>query len=202
MQSFAFFDPYGRDVTADYKFCFKEGTLQVYQYEITVSTGGDTKTYDGSEIKSSDCGISKGHLAEGHTLAYLYTTASRTKVGVSINSYEIKIVDAGGVDVSYKYKINSSYGLLTVTAREITVTAGSDEKIYDGTPLTCGDYEINGSLAAGHREEVTVKGSFGGKAGSAENKIDKVIIYDAEGLDVTSNYKITTVNGKLTVKPE
>ncbi|MDE5942808.1 MAG: transglutaminase-like domain-containing protein [Clostridia bacterium] len=200
--SFKLFDPEGADVTEKYNISFKTGTLQVYQYEITVSTGSGEKDYDGEALLSAECEISVGHLAEGHILEYFYTTAQRTAVGVSINSYEIKIVDLNGEDVTYKYKINSSYGLLTVSVREITVTAGSAERDYNGTPLTCNEYEIsNGTLAAGHRAEVVISGSNSGKAGTAENKIQSVRIVNAKGEDVTSNYKVTTVNGLLTVYP-
>ncbi|MDE6869005.1 MAG: transglutaminase-like domain-containing protein [Clostridia bacterium] len=203
VNSFTLYDPQGKDVTEEFKISFKEGVLQVYQYEITISTGSAEKVYDGSAVSSAVCEIAIGHLAEGHRLEYFYTTASRTEVGVSINSYEIKIVDANGGDVTYKYKINSSYGLLSVSAREITVTAGSAEKMYDGTPLTCNEYGLSsGALAVGHRADVVVSGSNNGKAGTAENKIQSVKIVDASGNDVTANYKITTINGLLTVYPD
>ena len=199
--SLIIFDSAGNDVTEEYDINFKSGILQVYQYEITVTTGGNSKTYDGSPLSSEECSISTGHLAEGHSLAYFRTLSSRTDVGVSINTYEIKIVDASGADVTYKYRINSSYGLLVVTAREITVTAGSAEKVYNGVTLTCNQYDLQGTLAAGHRAEVVISGSNSGKAGTAENKVKSITIYDASGNNVTLNYKITTVNGLLTVYP-
>lgn len=200
--SLEIFNAAGEDVTAQYAVTFKKGVLQVYQYEITVATGGASKTYDGLALTSDECKISQGHLAEGHSFEYFNTTASRTDAGVSINSYRLKIIDRGGEDVTFKYKINSSYGLLAVTAREITLTAGSAHKVYDGVPLTCNKYEITaGTLAEGQVCRVVVSGSNPGKAGSAENKILSASVSDADGRDVTANYKITTVNGLLTVYP-
>lgn len=201
IKSFALYDPGGKDVTEDFEFSFKAGTLQVYQYEITVKTGSAEKVYDGLPLSSASCEISKGRLADGHTLEYLRTISSRTDAGASVNSYEIMILDGDGDDVGYKYKINSDYGYLTVTAREITVTAGSAEKVYDGAPLTFGGYDVSGSLAAGHSAYVTVSGENGGRAGSAENKITSVKITDGTGKDVTLNYAIYTVSGLLTVYP-
>lgn len=202
IKSFTLYNSSGRDVTEDFKFNLQPGALQVYQYEITVTTGGASKTYDGAPLTSEICNITGGHLAQGHSLEYFRTTASRTDVGVSINSYEIKIVDSSGADVGYKYKINSDYGLLAVSAREITVTAGSAERAYNGTALTCDKYDIEGSLAPGHSAKVVISGSNKGKAGTAENKVQSVTISDANGKDVTLNYKITTVNGLLTVYPD
>ncbi len=202
IKSFTLYNSSGRDVTEDFKFNLQPGALQVYQYEITVTTGGASKTYDGAPLTSDICNITGGHLAQGHSLEYFRTTASRTDVGVSINSYEIKIVDSSGADVGYKYKINSDYGLLAVSAREITVTAGSAERVYNGTALTCDKYDIEGSLAPGHSAKVVISGSNKGKAGTAENKVQSVTISDANGKDVTLNYKITTVNGLLTVYPD
>lgn len=167
-----------------------------------VENSAAAQIFDGAELTSDECKISQGHLAEGHSFGYFYTTASRTDAGVSINSYRLKIIDRGGEDVTYKYKINSSYGLLAVTAREITLTAGSAQKVYDGIPLTCNKYEITaGTLAEGQVCRVVVSGSNPGKAGSAENKILSASVSDAVGRDVTANYKITTVNGLLTVYP-
>jgi uncharacterized protein (UPF0210 family) len=37
--------------------------------------------------------------------------------------------------------------------------------------------------------------------GEKVNKVQEVVIYDESGKDVTSNYKINIVNGRLTVTP-
>ena len=84
--------------------------------------------------------------------------------------------------------------------RQITVTAGSAETIYDGAPLTCREYELSGELAEGHTVVVTLRGSQTG-IGRCENMVESVVIYDRDGNDVTDGYIVVTVNGTLRVDP-
>ena len=135
----------------------------------------------------------------GDTITRLFAYGSLTDAGDMTNRVLISISDADGNDTTYNYKINYDYGNLHISAREITVTAASDEKQFDGTPLTNGSWEITaGSLAEGHTAQVIVSGTLGG-VGTAENKIVSVVIFDENGSDVTKNYKITTVSGTLKV---
>lgn len=83
---------------------------------------------------------------------------------------------------------------------EVTITAGSASKTYDGTPLTSDEVEIKG-LPDGFTCTATVKGSQT-DAGTGTNSVEKYQILDANGKDVTSRFtNVSVVDGELTVEP-
>lgn len=198
----------GEDVTSEFVslISFETGTLQIYLYELDVTTGGDNKEYDGTALENPSVKVSgslinsvTGELTNGDKISQLFAYGSQTNAGDMINKSEIHITDADGNDVTDNYKINNDYGTLRVTAREITITAASAQKPFNGQPLTDGRWEITeGTLADGHTAEVTVSGTVSG-IGTAENKIVSVTVYDANGVDVTTNYKFNLISGTLEI---
>ena len=96
------------------------------------------------------------------------------------------------------YFINKDFGTLTVTPREITITAKSVERAYDGTKLTCNEYELDGEIVDGETLEVTISGEQQ-KVGSCSNVVTSVSIMDKSGKSVNKNYVIKCVDGTLTV---
>ena len=115
---------------------------------------------------------------------------------------KITITNADNVDVTNCYSnIVKSAGKLTVNpiATPIVVTAGSDNKVFDGTELTNNTYTYtNGVLLTGDKLEATITGSqkF---VGSSNNTVSNVKVM-RNGEDITSNYTMGThVNGVLEV---
>ena len=100
------------------------------------------------------------------------------------------------------YNITYVNGAIIITdpsLMNLTITANSDDKVYDGTPLTNDGY-TNTELAAGdHIESVTVMGSQT-VVGTSDNVPSAAVIKNAVGEDVTSSYNITYVNGTLKVE--
>ena len=80
----------------------------------------------------------------------------------------------------------------------LTLEAGSTVKNDDGKTLTNDDYKIiDGSLKDGHHiSSVVFNGSQTG-VGESSNEITSVVILDSQGNDVTSQYVIKCVKGKL-----
>ena len=198
ISSFKLFDADGNDVTEKYDIKLNTGTLQIYCGEITISTGSLSQVYNGQALKSEDLPKVSGDLMYGHRFEILKTTISRKNVGTSRNVATIKIVDADGNDVTYMYFINKDFGTLTVTPREITITARSVKRAYDGTKLTCNEYEIDGEIVDGETLEVTISGEQQ-KVGSCSNVVTSVSIKDKSGKSVSKNYVIKCVDGTLTV---
>jgi hypothetical protein len=121
------------------------------------------------------------------------------KPGEDVGTY---VITQGSLVLTDNYIIGFQEARLTISHRLLEITAGSATKIYDGTPLTNHSYEITGgSLAEGdYIAECKVTGSQTA-VGSSDNVIENVVIKprDVEGTDVTHNYDITRVPGKLTV---
>ena len=135
-------------------------------------------------------------------------TGSQLEVGESFNTYTI---DWKGEDAA-NYELQEELGILKVKARPqpapepetidaaVTLTAGSAEKVYDGTPLTCGDAAVSG-MPEGYQAEFSVSGSRT-DAGSSENTIQSYAFYDGNGQNVTALFtNVQTVAGTLTVTP-
>ena len=122
-------------------------------------------------------------------------------VGVSTNKCSVKIFNAKGEDVSVEYKISSVLGVLRVTPREITIRSESATQVYNRnnpTELVCHKYSlVNSTLADNQYLDVEFKYSQT-RIGQRDNEFS-VVIYDKNNQDVTSNYTINYIYGKLIV---
>ena len=103
------------------------------------------------------------------------------------------------------YTIICNPGMLTVDPKAVTITAGSDSKTYDGTPLTKNTFTTS-PLESGDtytfNVEMTQESTIT-NVGIQPNVIAKV-----DGVDVNTgeiiavgNYLVTTVDGALTINP-
>ncbi len=156
--------------------------------ELTVTTGGATKTYDSKAL--TDATISAAGLAAGETVT-LKAIGSQTDAGCSANTYSI----TWGTALEGNYFITEKLGTLEVTPRELTVTTGGASKTYDSTPLTSDEANIVG-FAGGEEATVTATGSRT-DAGSSANTCS--IVW---GTAKESNYSVTENLGTLTVEPK
>ncbi|MCR5625113.1 MAG: hypothetical protein K6G11_07730, partial [Lachnospiraceae bacterium] len=210
----------GDDVTSSYKINYVNGTLAVSQRPITIEAVSKSKSYDGTALTCNDyiihdSGEEDKGLASTDKISAITITGSQTTVGEhpnAITENSVRITNNLSEDVTGDYNITLINGKLTVgQGTSITLTAGSDSKTYDGTPLTCSDYEITrGKLATGHRISKIgfTSTSTITDAGTVSNVIDKATIKvvddnnkDSEGnpVDVTSNYTFATLTGDLTI---
>ena len=115
-------------------------------------------------------------------------TGRQTDVGKSVNTYTI---DWGTADRS-NYEVSEDLGNLTVTPASATITTGSAEKAYDGTPLTNSEASISG-LVAGETATVTATGTIT-EVGSTVNT------YTIDwGTASPSNYTVSEDLGTLQV---
>ncbi|MCR5625675.1 MAG: hypothetical protein K6G11_10665, partial [Lachnospiraceae bacterium] len=219
------YDKSGNDVTGSYEITYEKADLTVEKRTVTIVANSASKTYDGQELTCDDytilgaliTGAGTG-LADGDRVYEIEITGSQTKSGSSKNKItegSVKLVNINNVDVTESYDIVLVDGTLTVgDGVPITITAGSAEKTYDGTPLTCDDYRItSGELMAGDTiSEVTFDKSLNKEtdkqnstityAGSTGNVIKSIVIVNASGEDVTNNYLPTFDTGLLNVTPK
>ena len=117
--------------------------------------------------------------------------------------------------VTYTNNINAGMATITITGinnysgsrtinfmiskRPITIKPKDATKEYDTLPLTSNEPEVTaGSLVFSHEITLTTTGTIT-NVGTVENTISTLIIKDASGTDVTSNYDITKGVGTLTV---
>ena len=190
----------------------EEGKLFITANEeevvVTITGNSVTATYDGNEKEA------KGYKVEISNPQYKETdfsfngTAEVKEINASASPYKMGLSEEQFTNENPNFKnvrFEVTDGLLEIAKREVTFTANSASKKYDGEALTDGGYKLtSGSLAKGQKAIVTVVGSQT-QVGFSENEITEVkivtdeIITRAMGEDVTVNYEIKTINGILTV---
>ena len=181
------------DATANFTVTVVEGALTVNPIEATVVTSSAEKVYDGKALTSGE-GYIDG-LAEGDEVS-VTGTGSITDVGSADNIYTI---DWGSVN-SGNYTLSEELGTLTVKVNDtpITITAGSAEKVYDGTPLTTDEADVTG-LPSGFFAVPEIAGSQT-DAGESTNNVTGYTIYTDAEEDATENFSnVTTESGSLKV---
>lgn len=186
----------GGDVTYNYNVSKEKGVLNVYRRTVYIYAGDASKIYDGKPLSCSD--YQSDNLLQMHTVT-AETSGSRTAVGISPNIIIKDSVQISyfGTDVSEYYNIKIYDGQLHVGLKKITLKTASNEKEYDGKPLTDSRSEIIGELIAGDTALVNVYGSIT-YVGETENYA-KIQIENVDGDIVTDCYLITYNFGILTV---
>ena len=114
--------------------------------------------------------------------------------------------DAGTYTVYYYVTGDDDYlpkgGTIEVSIgkRKVTYKADDANKGYDGTALEQKTATlIDGTIVEGHTVTFIIEGSITNE-GEVPNVLKDVIIKDLNGNNVTSNYEITKVNGKLKIE--
>ena len=186
------------DVTASYDITYANGTLEVTQKAVTITADGDTKVYDGTALTKNS--YTNTDLATGDAIESVTVTGSQTVVGTSNNVPSAAVIKNGTTDMTANYNITYTNGTLEVTQKALTITAESDTKVYDGTPLTKSTYTNTGLASSDAIESVTVTGSQT-VVGTNNNVPSAAVIKNGSGENVTASYDITYANGTLTIDP-
>ena len=156
-----------------------------YTLPLTIAAKTDSKTYDGNPL-DGDYTVTGALESDSDTItAALGTAPSITNVADGPKQYLTETEQAA---------IAPS---LTINPVEIVLTAKSDEKPYDGTPLTNDGYDITTGEFVGEEglASVTVEGSQT-VPGSSDNEITGHTLKDNTK---AVNYDISYVKGTLTV---
>ena len=197
-------DAEGKDKTKNFtNVVTEDGTLTVIPKAVTISTGSASKPYDGTDLTSSE--VSVEGIVEGETFD-IAATGSIKEVGSKENTYEITWAEDGNGFTAKEgnYTVIENLGTLTIADSDVdvTLTAGSASKTYDGTALKNSDVTAAG-LPDGFTVEATTTGSRT-HAGTAANVVnDGFVIRNADGEDRTANFKnIQKIDGTLTVNPK
>lgn len=179
------------------RFVINDGTLVISPRTLTITSGSDSKEYDGTPLTSNEIKVTGDGFVDGEGASYTFT-GSQLDVGSSKNSFDYRLNDN---TKAKNYEITKEYGDLTVTAvsTQIVITANSGEKMYDGSALINGGYTFtSGILVDGDVLTAVVEGSQL-NAGSSANVVKSYRVMRGE-TDVTANYRFAeSVDGKLTV---
>lgn len=184
-----------------------------------LSIEGDSKKYDGQPLAVKAASFALNNVALSDTYENQYKKSlkydfpiqySLDEINWVNNPAEIKLINEGRYTVHAKQdvevtltdmdgkeetKIRHVTGSATyiITPRDVTLTSGSAEKEYDGTPLTNDTVTAEG-FVNGEGATYNVTGTQT-EVGSSENNFTYTLNSDTKA----SNYKITTQYGILTV---
>ncbi len=202
-------DEDGTDVTDQFAVSTVNGTLSIGKRTVILTSASAEKVYDGIELLNDEVTVSGDGFAEGEGASYS-VTGRRTIAGSIANLFSYILNEGTKAD---DYRIELVPGCLTVLRRteneryEISVTANSGSFIYDGEAHTVSglqdeedgvisvqiggrSYKVNGLTAEASLTD----------AGTAPVVIEgKPVVTDSEGNDVTSEFRITPVNGTIRV---
>ena len=208
-------DAYGNDVTGQFTVNQTPGTLTIGKRPITFTIASEdaTKSYDGTPLTVSYNQLTVNGLASTDQLIGGTITTNDFTVGLypisEGNMFRMmadKLSTKSGFSIKHSngelVKTLASYTptftiTLSITSHPLTITATSETKPYDGTPLT-GSFTSEG-LASGDALSVTVEGS----QTCLGEHVNTVTGYQVmrSGVDVTGQYSVTTADGILKVTP-
>ena len=199
--------PAGAEAQGNYTVTYKTGTLTIKERpyrpnpsitdKITVEITGnsDSVVYDGTEhsVKDYTVKISDSRYTEKDFTFSGKALAS----GINAGAYEMGLKADQFKNTNARFKnvefIIKADGVLTITQRPLTITAGSAEGI---APVTCDKYTVEG-LATGDKVDSVKITGIQSEPGESPNVASDAVIKNAKGEDVTANYKITYVDGVL-----
>ena len=211
-------DAYGNDVTRNYSIRTVNGTITINagasgqqrsNVSLSITAKSGTFPYDGTEHKLNE--YTANGLVDGDVIEKVTFKPSSviTDVGTRANEIQavvIKSANGAAVDNS-KYNINYYSGTLTVTKYPLTLTAVSDEKVYDGKALNNKSVKATALANSNHSLSADYE-VFDSNGNTIKNgpvdpgvytkRVSNVKI-TAGNTDVTANYDITMVDGTLKI---
>ena len=202
--SFTLVDGASKNFT-NIRFDVTDGKLAITKRAVTLKSADLSKEYDGTALVNgtNPVKVSGDGWAAGEGATYVFT-GSQTVVGSSANAFTYELNSNTKVE---NYTITKTDGKLEVTDRakkyEVTIKANSTSTTYDGRVHSAKGLESTTVNADGLEytvEGLTTSDPSGTDAGEYINHITGTpVIKDAAGNDVTSQFKVTTVDGKLTI---
>ena len=211
-------DAYGNDVTRNYSIRTVNGTItintasstqQQSRVSLSITAKSGTFPYDGTEHKLNE--YTANGLVDGDVIEKVTFKPSSviTDVGTRANEIQSVVIKSstGAAVDSSKYNINYYSGTLTVTKFPLTLTAVSDEKVYDGKALN--NKSVKATALANSNQTLSADYEvFDSNGNSIKNgpvdpgvytkKVSNVKITSGN-TDVTANYDIKMVDGTLKI---
>ena len=202
----------GNDVTHNYDIDAQHGVLEIKSVALVFKSKSIYKNYDGKPLVANkdDVELFSGELFEGHY--YEVEMYELTEVNADKYDYEFKVVikDQNGLDITDNYDVEYEYGKAEIKGADLAIKTGSDDKEYDGKPLSCEKYEIMSSefsngeftedneyilengdtlIVVDSTKVIDVSFDKYNKLQGVNNVIEFKVL-DKDGKDVTKNYNI------------
>ena len=124
---------YSQETTVDY---------QITPRTVKLTSGSDSKTYDGTPLVKHDVIVSEDGFADGEGATYSYT-GTQTDAGSSENTFTYALKEG---TLASNYEITTANGTLTVEAVKaevkVEITGHTDTVTYDGQVHSVSGYDV------------------------------------------------------------
>ena len=187
----------GADMTEHYQITYDMGELRVNQRNLTVTTKGASKFYDGTPLSEDTWWVETGTLVLTHRIEAVMA-AQLTEPGTKLNRIGMTILDDADQDVTAFYHIEYDEGLLEVKRRDLIIQTESASRDYNGFALTKAAWHLyQGTLLDHHHIDAVMTASLT-EPGRIDNSIG-ITIYDDDNQDKTAFYNVLFDLGSLTI---
>ena len=117
-------------------------TYQITPRKVKLTSGSDSKTYDGTPLVKHDVTVSEDGFADGEGATYSYS-GTQTDAGSSENTFTYALNEGMLAD---NYEITTANGTLTVeavkTEVKVEITGHTDTVTYDGQVHSVSGYDV------------------------------------------------------------
>ena len=117
-------------------------TYQITKRTVKLTSGSDSKTYDGTPLVKHDVTVSEDGFADGEGATYSYT-GIQTDAGSSENTFTYALKEGM---LASNYEITTANGTLTVeavkTEVKVEITGHTDTVTYDGQVHSVSGYDV------------------------------------------------------------
>ena len=181
------------------------GKLTIKPAEVTVTIKGNTKTetYAGTEYTVTGYTVESisNNLYKEEYFA-LKTDAKAEAKGTNAGDYMMGLTKESFENKNTNFKVTFVVedGKLTIAKRDVTVTGESATKVYNGQTQEINGYTVD-NLVEGHKMTGVTYSAKGKDPGKYDGSFtgSQIVIKDADGNYVTTNYNVKTVIGALTI---
>ena len=177
---------------------------------VTVTEKSGSAVYNGQEhsVTGYETMTADNTLYDGKKNVAETQTAAWTAKGTDVGEYPVGIVSGDFANTSKNFTnvvftvVDGALTISPISEKTITVTAASESKKYDGTPLTNSGFSCTeGVLVPGDVLTAVVEGSATNVGDEGKNVVKSYKVMRG-GADVTGNYTFAnSVDGKLTILP-
>ena len=117
-------------------------TYQITPRKVKLTSGSDSKTYDGTPLVKHDVTVSEDGFSDGEGATYSYT-GTQTDAGSSENTFTYALNEG---TLASNYAITTANGTLTVeavkTEVKVEITGHTDTVTYDGQVHSVSGYDV------------------------------------------------------------
>ena len=174
-----------------------QNVITFYYYKnVTVTAKNDTKVYGNDDPAAFAADVTG--TRDNETVVY---TVARED-GEDVGAY---VITPTGDEIQGYYKVEYKNGSFEITVRQVILTGESATRTYTGQEIELTGIEQSG-LLDGHTFSGVSYSAKGTNASATPypgefSNMDKLVIKDADGNDVTKNYNPEYAPGALTINP-